>query len=262
MKNDVYGGQDRTREGETHIPCGRDGSMCCWIARNGGTEAAARWNDDISPLCAMRGGGGRGLRKTGLLPSSAAFVRVRASQRAKDLGRVDVRPTTLCLMEGGWGMGQSRDRNSVFFIIYFFGKRVCPPDHLRPRLNGPSGRGTVGSSHRHSLACVCMYAFLALLRQQSHFAASGVSSWCTLPTVRPRVTPYQGFRYTPAARMRARCSGHRYQTESSALAVKSLSVDSVCARFQALRISAILCVCVCVCVCVRVCVCVCGAFLN
>ena len=108
MKNDVYGGQDRTREGERHIPCGRDGSMCCWIARNGGTEAAVRWNDDISPLCAMRGGGGRGLRKTGLLPSSAAFVRVRASQRAKDLARVDVMPTTLRLRHGNaWG-GQSR----------------------------------------------------------------------------------------------------------------------------------------------------------
>ena len=136
----------------------------------------------------------------------------------------------------------------------------------RPRLNGPSGRGTVGSSHRHSLACVCMYAFLALLRQQSHFAASGVSSWCTLPTVRPRVTPYQGFRYTPAARMRARCSGHRYQTESSALAVKSLSVDSpsiescvmkfvrvsVCVLVQDFRRFGYLqyCVCVCVCVCV------------
>ena len=157
MKNDVYGGQDRTREGETHIPCGRDGSMCCWIARNGGTEAAARWNDDISPLCAMRGGGGRGLRKTGLLPSSAAFVRVRASQRAKDLGRVDVRPTTLCLMEGGWGMGQSRDRNSVFFIIYFFGKRVCPPDHLRERerafINYPSLGSEPSTKERECHAC-------------------------------------------------------------------------------------------------------------
>ena len=131
MKNDVYGGQDRTREGETHIPCGRDGSMCCWIARNGGTEAAARWNDDISPLCAIRGGGGRGLRKTGLLPSSAALVRVRASQRAKDLARVDVRPTTLRLREGGWDKVEYQNSLSIEYF-YFFREECLPStsDHL------------------------------------------------------------------------------------------------------------------------------------
>ena len=127
MKNDVYGGQDRTREGERHIPCGRDGSMCCWIARNGGTEAAARWNEDISPLCAIRGGGGRGLRKTGLLPSSAALVRVRASQRAKDLARVDVMPTTLRLRQGAWEcLGGTKSSTRIVYNI-FSGNRVCPP---------------------------------------------------------------------------------------------------------------------------------------
>ena len=169
---------------------------------------------------AKQGDGGRGQRKTGRLSSSAALVRVRASQREKDLARVDVRPRH-CAGTGG-GLGNGTKSRIVFFFWEL--ERVCGERGLS-RPTGTSERGTMGSSHCHSLAysiCVCIArspapegTFCSRWRLVVARVADGAS--CT--------SPYLGFRYTPAG-MRARCSGHRYLTESSALAMNSLSVDS------------------------------------
>ena len=90
------------------------------------------------------------------------------------------------------------------------------------RAIGSRNRGVLPSS----LHSVCIYVCISRSpAPEVTFCSRRRLVVCIVVHVADGASPYQGFRYTPA-RMRARCSGHRYQTESSALAVKSLSVDS------------------------------------
>ena len=141
----------------------------------------------------------------------------------------------------------------MYFLLFIFSGR----EFALPIISQTKTKRAIGSRNRGVLPSSLLSVFIYVCISRSPAPAVTFCSRrrlvvCIVVHVADGASPYQGFRYTPAARMRARCSGHRYQTEGSALAVKSLSVDSVCARarFQALRISAILCVCVCVCVCV------------